>query len=297
MSNFDDNFTPQADTQPGDTPPQESKQDWAARRKQERDAVYTMVDTTTERMASNGEVFQDYLDVQARFDRYSVRNAILITAQNKDATKLASFDDWKADNISIKKGEKGISIMVPDEYRRKDGTPATGFVVGKVFDIAQTTAVAANRSVSHDPRRLLETLVRNSPCPIEIRNDGQIEHVARYDPQSRKVYVRQGMEADALFRSISQEVAVAEFAKGHRKRSECEFDAYCVSYILCKRFGIPTDAYRFDKLPEKLSRQNNKATQSQLKGIRDTANKISDGMQQLLQPQQKTPKARSDDAR
>ena len=297
MSNFDDIFTPQADAQREEKPAQESKQDWAARRKQEREAVYAMVDTTTERMAANGEVFQDYLDVQARFDRYSVKNCILITAQNKDATKLATFDDWKTDNISINKGEKGISIMVPDEYRRNDGTPATGFVVGKVFDIAQTTAAAAGNKVSHDPRRLLETLVRNSPCPIEIRNDGQIEHVARYDPQSRKVYVRQGMEADALFRSISQEVAVAEFAKGHRKRSECEFDAYCVSYILCKRFGVPTDAYRFDKLPEKLSRQENKATHTQLKGIRDTANKISDGMHQMLDAKQKAPRARSDDAR
>lgn len=297
MSNFDDIFTPQADAQPEEKPAQESKQDWAARRKQEREAVYTLVDSTTERMAANGEVFQDYLDVQSRFDRYSVKNCILITVQNKDATKLATFDDWKADNISINKGEKGISIMVPDEYRRKDGSPATGFVVGKVFDIAQTTAAAAGNKVSYDPRRLLETLVRNSPCPIEIRNDGQIEHVARYDPQSRKVYVRQGMEADALFRSISQEVAVAEFAKGHRKRSECEFDAYCVSYILCKRFGVPTDAYRFDKLPEKLTRQDNKATHNQLKGIRDTANKVSDGMHQMLDAKQKAPRARSDDAR
>ena len=297
MSNFDDIFAPQADTQPQELPPQESKQEWAERRKQEREAVYAMVDTTTERMSVNGEVFQDYLDVQARFDRYSVRNAILITAQNKDATKLASFDDWKADNISIKKGAKGISIMVPDEYRRKDSTSATGFAIGKVFDIAQTTAVATNRSISHDPRRLLETLVRNAPCPIEIRNDGQIEHVARYDPQSRKVYVRQGMEADALFRSIAQEIAVAEFARGHHKRSECEFDAYCVSYILCKRFGVSTDAYRFDKLPEKLSRQETKATITQLKEIRDTANKISDGMHQMLDAKQKAPKARSEESR
>ena len=169
MSNFDDIFAPQADSQPGEKPAQETKQDWAARRNQEREAVYAMVDSTTERMAANGEVFQDYLDVQARFDRYSVKNCILITAQNKDATKLATFDDWKADNISIQKGAKGISIMVPDEYRRRDGTPATGFIVGKVFDISQTTAVAAANTVSHDPRRLLEALVRNSPCPVEIR--------------------------------------------------------------------------------------------------------------------------------
>ena len=143
MSNYDDIFTPQA-AEPEEKPAQESKQDWAARRKQEREAVYAMVDTTTERMAANGEVFQDYLDVQSRFDRYSVRNAILITAQNKNATKLASFEDWKADNISIQKGEKGISIMVPDQYRRKDGSPATGFVVGIVLH--HFSAVAEERA-------------------------------------------------------------------------------------------------------------------------------------------------------
>lgn len=60
MSNFDDIFTPQADAQPEDTPPQESKQDWAARCKQERDAVYAMVDTTTERMASNLAMFKHF---------------------------------------------------------------------------------------------------------------------------------------------------------------------------------------------------------------------------------------------
>ena len=105
------------------------------------------------------------------------------------------------------------------------------------------------------------------------------------------------MEADALFRSIAQEIAVAEFARGHHKRSECEFDAYCVSYILCKRFGVSTDAYRFDKLPEKLSRQETKATITQLKEIRDTANKISDGMHQMLDAKQKAPKARSEESR
>lgn len=36
--------------------------------------------------------FQPYLDVQARFDRYSVSNAVLIAAQCPEATRLADFD-------------------------------------------------------------------------------------------------------------------------------------------------------------------------------------------------------------
>ena len=46
-----------------------------------------------------------YLDVQARFDLYSVSNAILIAAQCPEATKLADFDTWKADGVYVKRGQ------------------------------------------------------------------------------------------------------------------------------------------------------------------------------------------------
>ena len=292
MENFDDIFTPKGDEGGAQQPAQEGKLSWAEKRKQERQAMFDMVDTATERLKVNGEAFQDYLDVQSRFDRYSMRNAILIAYQNKDALKLATFEDWKADGISIQKGAKSITIMVPTTYRKADGEQGNGFNAGKVFDISQTTAVAAETKISHDPRRLLEALVRNAPCPIEIRNNPQAEYAARFDPQSRKIYVRQGLDADTLFRCICQEIGVAEYAKSHCKRSECDFDASCVAYMLCRRFGVPTDSFTFEKLPERLSRMENKAVHAELDGIREISNHLSDGLQQILAPRQRGDKNR-----
>ena len=237
----------------------------------------------------SGEAFQDYQDVQSRFDRYSMRNAILIAYQNKDAVKLATFEDWKADGISIQKGAKSITIMVPSTYRKAGGEQGNGFNAGKVFDISQTTAVAAEIKITHDPRRLLEALVRNAPCPIEIRNNPQAEYAARFDPQSRKIYVKQGLDADTLFRCITQEVAVAEYAKGHRKRSECDFDASCIAYILCKRFGVPTEDFSFEQVSESLKGLEPKAIQNRLKRIRDTAGTMTDKLRQVLEPDRKHP--------
>lgn len=298
MNNFDDIFAPKPSDQSADSASSDSRKEWVARKQQERKDVYSLIDTTTERMAANGDVFQSYLDVQSRFDRYSVKNAILVTAQNPSATKLASFDEWSANGVSVNKGEKGLSILVPDkEYPRRDGSKGTNFIIGKVFDISQTSAVDMRQTVSHDPRKLLEALVRSSPCPIETRNDAQAEHAARFDPQSRKIYVRQGMDAPTLFRSISQEIAVAHFAQGRVQRNSCEFDAYCISYILCKRFNVPVSTYSFEKMPERLSRMEPKDIQAELKRIRETSGKVSDSIKQSLESRQKNPKSHDDNAR
>lgn len=121
--------------------------------------------------------FRAYLDVQARFHRYSFSNALLILAQCPDATQVAGFQTWKQLGRPVRKGEHGIKIIVP--YRSAgartnqldpadadagdaadaDGasaaqadtvSPATGhqpltsarrFGVGAVFDISQTDGV------------------------------------------------------------------------------------------------------------------------------------------------------------
>ena len=77
MPNYDDLFT----TQPA---PQEefNKDAWAAKKQAERKDVYLMIDTYAHEMSIDGGLFQGYLDVQARFDLYSVSNAILIAAQS-----------------------------------------------------------------------------------------------------------------------------------------------------------------------------------------------------------------------
>lgn len=80
MANFDDIFsTPTSEENQTFAP--FDKEAWAAKKQQERESAYELIDSSAMEIVGNGEIFKAYLDVQARFDRYSVGNAILITAQ------------------------------------------------------------------------------------------------------------------------------------------------------------------------------------------------------------------------
>lgn len=107
MANYDDIFNASAQKGTEDKSfVSFNKEEWAAQKKQERESAFAMIDETAQRMANDGSLFQSYLDVQARFDRYSVGNAVLITAQKADATQLSDFKGWKNNGVFIKKGRK-----------------------------------------------------------------------------------------------------------------------------------------------------------------------------------------------
>ena len=65
------------------------KAEWAAQKQAQRNEAYELIDTTCTEMAANGDAFRQYLDVQGRFDRYSVNNAILVSAQKPFRTLIA----------------------------------------------------------------------------------------------------------------------------------------------------------------------------------------------------------------
>ena len=73
-NSLDHLLTGAAAPQPQNFTPEE----FAARKKLQREAVYAMVEATTMAVCTDGQRFRDYLNVQARFDRYSVTNALLI---------------------------------------------------------------------------------------------------------------------------------------------------------------------------------------------------------------------------
>lgn len=57
-----------------------NKEEWVKKKQKQREDAYEMVEKTCEKMLSDGEAFRDYLKVQGRFDRYSVTNAVLVSA-------------------------------------------------------------------------------------------------------------------------------------------------------------------------------------------------------------------------
>lgn len=97
----------------------------------------------------------------ARFSRYSERNAKLIAMQRPDATQVAMFKSWLGFGRCVRKGERGIMIIVPCGMTSEDGAgdgesittegeareDGAGdapegrqrFKVGYVFDVSQTS--------------------------------------------------------------------------------------------------------------------------------------------------------------
>ena len=286
MENFDDLFAPQPD-QRKDSP--FDKEAWAAKKQQERDNVYAMIDRHAIEMSGEGGLFRAYLDVQARFDRYSVGNAILVAAQCPDATKLADFDSWKASGVYVKRGADAITILEPGrEYKKDDGSVGVSYNVKKVFDISQTSSTQQTApQAALDGRLLLKALMYNAPCRFAISNELPEGVNAAYHDKENTIQVRQGLDAPTIFRGVAQELARAHMAKGNYPCQNPDFVAYSASYMLCQRSGVSVEGFSFDRMPEEYSQMDAQAIRGEVGTIREIAGTISADMNRLFAVQEK----------
>src|SRR5215207_5433271 len=95
----------------------------------------------------DSDTFRAYLSAQARFHTYSFGNVALILAQRPDSTRVAGYRTWQSLNRQVRRGETGITIIVPmpgklvreDEETGEETTSRSlRFGVGTVFDESQT---------------------------------------------------------------------------------------------------------------------------------------------------------------
>ena len=114
------------------------KDRWAQEKQAQREWAYTAQDEMAERVTQNIEEFKNYLDIQSKFDSYSVGNALLVTAQNPKATQLKDVEGWNNEKIYLKRNAQKIIILEPYQYERDDGTEATGYNPKVLYDISET---------------------------------------------------------------------------------------------------------------------------------------------------------------
>lgn len=302
MENFDDLFDSKAAPDHQESPDGYDKAAYAEKKQQERRDAFSLMDETAVKLAGKPELLRAFLDVQARFDRYSVGNALLITAQLPTATKLADAAKWKEDGVYVNRGETGIVIMEPGkEYTRDDGSTAVGYRVRKVFDISQTNAKPEPEPVpTRDERLMLRALIHKAPCDLAVSDQLPVSSDAVYRDAERKIFIRPNMTGTQIFRALSCELAQAylhERQKDDYKRSAAAFTAKCASYILCVRNGVSTDGISFDHIPDSVGRMDARAMRSQLDEIRSVANDISFNMGQILDAHQKDARSTSEPAR
>jgi hypothetical protein len=90
--------------------------------------------------------WQQWLDVQSRFHRYSFGNTLLILSQTDgEATRVSGFHAWRQLGRNVRKGERAIWILAPmtrrvetDDDSEEPKNVVSGFKAAPVFDIAQS---------------------------------------------------------------------------------------------------------------------------------------------------------------
>jgi len=288
MNNFDDLLN----NAPAEEQPQLSKEEYAAKKKAEREEVFALSDQTALEVSADEGKFQPFLDLQARLDRYSAVNSLLVFAQNPEASRLGSFDYWKRQNCSVRSGQTAIAILEPHEYTKDDNTPGTGYNVKKVFDISQmdTRKLRVTPPPRYTERQLLGALISKAPVKISGVDELSGDLGAYTDPETGSIYVRKGMEFSDTFRSVAQELACTEVNRDGNNTADPQFTAYCASYVLCKKYGVNTKSFNFESAPAMFRGFEAQDVKSELSQIRDAAENISGRMARQLETQNRAAK-------
>ncbi len=259
--------------------PRLSTEEWIEKKQAEKDAVYTMIDETAAEVVSDPAKFQSFLDTQSRMDRYSAANALLVYKQRPDATQLKSFSDWGEENIRVNKGEKSFSILEPVEYTKQDGTPGIAYNVKKVFDVAQTNGKRQPApSVNRDPRQLVAVMLDTAPVAIESVVELPYPDMgAFYNNDKQTLYVKRDIgDSVALCQCVAQELGHAQLAINSEaySRKDSGFQAVCVGYMLCKKFGVDTKNFAIDRIPDELAGAEPKDIRAELSKTRTAMSEI-----------------------
>ncbi len=260
------------------------KEQWAAQKQAQRKEAYELIDNTCSEMMSSGDSFSQYLDVQGRFDRYSVNNAILVSAQMPEATQLKEKAAWKQSRVYVNKDAQKVVILEPSkEYTREDGSKAVGYNAKEVYDISETSAKDRQEAQEKKSmRELVSALIDASPVPFVPVAD--LEMPAYYDSEQQSIFIRTGLNEEQLFVSMAKEVSAAVFDFKHNESREAsEFKSYCVAYMVSSRYGVDTRGFNFSRLPKELAETDTQTFKGELGSMRDVLGEIQSEMYKSME--------------
>ena len=259
--------------------PQLSADQWKARKQEELASVYQTIDDTATAVVGDAQKFKGYLDTQSRMNKYSAANALLIFAQYPQSTQLKDFDDWAEDKISVNKGAKSISILEPVEYSRNDGSTGINYNVKKVFDVSQTKGKQTPApTVNRDPQALVAVMIDTSPVNVEMANELPHPNMgAFYDNNKQTLFVKKNIgDSVALCQCVAQELGHAQLSinSDTYSRRDMGYQAMCIGYMLCKKYGVDTKNFAIERIPDEWKQKEPKEIRAELSKTRTAMNEI-----------------------
>lgn len=265
--------------------PRLSPEEYKEKKKAEKAAVYQMLDDTALEVVQSPEKFRGYLDVQSRMDRYTANNALLMYKQFPQASQVKEFDDWVSEGVKINKGAKTFIILDPYEYTKKDGTIGIDFNLKRVLDVSQTNGRRpAAPTADRDPRKLVAVMLDTAPIEVESVDELPYPNMgAFYKNEDQTLYVKRDIgDSVALCQCVDQELGHAELSMNSEtySRRDMGFWAVCIGYMLCKKYGVDTQNFAIDRIPDELKNKEPKEIKAELgkmqKAYKEITARVSD---------------------
>jgi len=261
-----------------------------------RDSIDALLETLKARLAEPGHSLIPLLGVMSRFPRYSFANQCLIFAQRPDATCVMGYRAWQKAGRQVRKGEHGIAIFAPMQFRTRDDEPADtdtrstahiGFRVAYVFDVSQLEPLPATDAPTaganpiptttdaHRANEALKAFLFGHNVELEYRTLAPGHYG---ETNGRRITCATGLPTAVEFGTLLHETAhvLLHFPKDGSPRPDLttrETEAEAVAYLLCAQLGIDGTEASIDYI--RAYRGTHDTLESSLERIRATAQRLT----------------------
>ena len=270
--------------------PRVGKEEYAAQKKAEREAVWERVDAQTARVFQDDSSMRSFLDFMARCTPQSTRNLLILSEQNPEITHPRTFEKWKEAGRSIRAGEKGYVFFAEQDYEKEDGTKASGYQITRAYDISQTRGWQAPPVRQYDPEELIAAMAQQSHALFTVTDQLPPGVQAQYVPKQRTIYVRNGMDETATICAIAREQAHAGFdtvGSGYYRQAYAP-QAYCAAYVVAQKLGLDTSAFHFDKVCQTCAGMEVQEKKGFISDVKRAAYAINRDMQRSFREMEQT---------
>ncbi len=262
----------------------DEKKQYGAEMAEKRKSCYDMIEQACADVATNVDAMRTLLDVQSRFDRYSINNNLLIMMQNPEATELRVFRDWKKVGGYVVDNPDKILMLEPKPYKDKaTGERRTGYNIKEAIDINDVKNVQPRYRMTYKDygeNAMIAAVLDKCPVPVERTEQNLGDTPAVFSEKDRKIYYNRCSDFPKIFTALAQARAHVEMQKSVKdyRVPDHEFHAKCAANIVAAKYGIDTQSVEIFSVPSKFSELKGEEIKKELEKFHQGARDVSSVM-------------------
>ncbi len=212
------------------------KDSYRQRKKEQLQYAYKLIESGFEEInKGNGAFLKSYLDIQSRFDKYTIRNALLVAKQNPNAIQLKDYNSWKEAKATFRNPkQQKILVLEPKNYTNKDGQQVNTYNAKELIDISETNLKPYSKNI--DKRFVLQALLSDLPLKVVAVDSLENGKQSNWDKDTDTIHICRTNDYDLAISSLATEIAKSSIFMHLSEISDEK--AQCVGYMICKKYGV-----------------------------------------------------------